>query len=170
MRKVFAILLMGLIFSAVASADDTADLFTALEEWDHLKMKKALAGANLKATNANGESVLHVAARQGDGAAMESLIDAGAQLEARNRQGQTPLHVATEFNCEAEVRLLVLHGADLSATDGLGRTATAIAAELGDEDLSLFEYLANQAQNDWQPPLPPLEPDPVPVPHQRMSR
>lgn len=161
MRKVFAILLMGFIFSATALADDTADLFAALEEMDPEKAKKALPGANVKATNANGESVLHVCARQGEGGFIEDLMNAGAELEARNRRGQTPLLVAVEFDNEAEVRLLVANGADLTAVDSEGRSAMAIAAEL--DDLSLFDYLANHAQEDWQPPLPALEPDPAQV-------
>jgi len=51
------------------------------------------AGANVNATNANGETPLHAAVAQGD-ALVRLLSERGANLDARDKQGRTPLDVA----------------------------------------------------------------------------
>jgi len=65
------------------SAKDTLDAVKACLD----------AGANVNATNANGETPLHAAVAQGDGL-VRLLSERGANLEAKDKQGRTPLDVA----------------------------------------------------------------------------
>jgi ankyrin repeat protein len=48
-------------------------------------------GGDVNATNADGDTPLHIAAAKGSNAAVQLLVDKGARLDARNKLGQTPL-------------------------------------------------------------------------------
>lgn len=50
------------------------------------------AGADLKAVNTRGETVLHLAARAGTGDVFRLALEKGAALEAQDAQGNTVLH------------------------------------------------------------------------------
>jgi ankyrin repeat protein len=50
-------------------------------------------GADVNATNAGGETLLHLAVSRGD-AIVKLLAERGAKLDARDKQGRTPLDVA----------------------------------------------------------------------------
>lgn len=56
------------------------------------------AGANINATNRNGESALHVAVKKEDGFLLENLLKQGGDMYLRNTQGLTLLHYAAFFN------------------------------------------------------------------------
>lgn len=78
-------------------------------------------GADLGATDRDGNTPLHLHAMSGDDAAVAALLDLGADLEARSdRWGETPLHAAARSHRPSTVRLLVERGADASA--GLPRS------------------------------------------------
>ena len=51
-------------------------------------------GADVNATDANGDTALHGAALRGANQIVRLLVDRGAKLDARNEQGWTPLTVA----------------------------------------------------------------------------
>jgi ankyrin repeat protein len=101
-------------------------------------LKAALAGqVALDARDENGDMALHLAARQGDLAAVNALLDAGAAVDARNAQEWTPLFCAA-YNHEQDcgfapvVQRLIAAGADVNARIGFGLTPLMLAAGGGE--------------------------------------
>jgi ankyrin repeat protein len=82
-------------------------------------------GANLRARNSEGKTILHTAAFEGSVAAARLLLDKGAPVDARDEQGRTPLHWAVFIHTqdrEAMARLLLDHKANVNARDDDGQT------------------------------------------------
>jgi len=79
-----------------------------------------ISGISPNACSKSGESLVHVACRQGDAQRLQLLLDAGASLQVADETGRTPLHEAfwaaqpsfavVEMILQADVRLL--HMAD----------------------------------------------------------
>ena len=77
------------------------------------------AGADLNATEEDGETPLHVAALRGPKETVELLLAKGADVNAKDENGVTPLHW-TETEEIAE--LLIANGADVNAKTNDGHT------------------------------------------------
>lgn len=77
---------------------------------------------------------LMAAARNGDAAAVRSLLDRGAPVDARDRNGATALVAAAYGNHLDIARQLVDAGADVNAKDETEQSAYLIAtSEVGDD-------------------------------------
>lgn len=124
----------------------------------HLSLMKALseAGANAKATDANGNSVLHYAAKSGSIAAVRALAKV-ASIEVVNNDGETPLFAAVRRNQQAMICALVgllesknAREAFVNKTAKSGFTAFALAAKLGSRDVldPLAEAGATYSEQD----------------------
>lgn len=72
---------------------------------------------------------LHRAARGGQTAIIQTLLDKGASIMARDEYQWTPLHMAAESDKAEAVRLLIDRGAEVNARDSDLRTALHRAAE-----------------------------------------
>jgi ankyrin repeat protein len=82
------------------------------------------------------DSLLLVAARGGNKAAVASLIAQGAAVNARDNQvGLTPLHNAAFGGHKEIAELLIAHGAAVDARDEPGRTPLHCAAAKGHLDI-----------------------------------
>ena len=82
------------------------------------------------------DSLLLVAARDGNKAAVASLIAQGAAVNARDDQvGMTPLHNAAFGGHKEIAELLIAHGAAVDARDEPGRTPLHCAAHSGHLDI-----------------------------------
>ncbi len=82
--------------------------------------------ANLR--NDKGDSLLMLAAYNGQAAAVQVILEAGGDPELANDRGQTPLAGAA-FKGEADiVRLLLEHGAQVDGAGDGTRTALMVAA------------------------------------------
>jgi ankyrin repeat protein len=76
-----------------------------------------------------GRTALHRAARKGNRARIEQLLQQGADVEARTRkQGQTPLHIAAAKG-HAELLPLLITPATLEALDNQDHTPLDLAVE-----------------------------------------
>src|SRR5687768_10021067 len=72
--------------------------------------------SDVNVARADGMTALHWAARRGDVAMTQALIDAGAHVEAQTRLGAyTPLHVAANGGHAAVVRALLGAAANAKA-------------------------------------------------------
>lgn len=68
------------------------------------------------------------AARAGDAAAVEALLQSGCDTSQRGSEGETALHWAADRGHKAVAAVLLKHGADVNATDNDGLTACHYAA------------------------------------------
>ena len=101
-----------------------------------------------------GWAPVHWAARWGDGAMMQALIEAGADTERFDRRGHMALHLAARWgNCEA-VRCLLANGADIDARDARGAGVLHLAADRADTAALAGMLEADETGTDYMPPAP----------------
>lgn len=107
------------------------------------------AGAELEATDRQGNTPLHHAAESGNHAVAEFLVKAGANMDARNSQRNTPLHCASVPGHEAVVSYLLRAGADVDAGNASGDTPLHAALRfLPSPESVVWTLLANGADLD----------------------
>ena len=95
----------------------------------------AIAQTAPSAAEVAGYDGLHLAAHQGDLAAIRSLITARADLNARDGNGRTPAHVAAFASNGAALEALAAAGADMNALDDQVYDVLTIAAVANDPDM-----------------------------------
>ena len=94
----------------IQNACEQTPLMIAVSEGFENATKLLLsADADLRATDSNGSTALHLAARpwwQEQASVVAALLEAGADKTARDNQNQTPLHIAEAANHFTTVGLL----------------------------------------------------------------
>jgi hypothetical protein len=96
---------------------------------------------------ASREEALLDAARRGDVAAVQALLDQGASVNAANSHGSTALLLAADKGQDPVARLLVERGADVDARDSFfGQTP--LGAALGAGRLDLARFLIEKGASD----------------------
>jgi len=78
-------------------------------------------GDDVNATNADGNTALHIAAAKGANAIVQFLVDNGANLDARNKLGQTPLDLTQSATLSDSGRLRLKSTAELLRKRGAAR-------------------------------------------------
>ena len=115
-------------------------LLEAAESGDIYEVEKLLKqGANVNATDAIGNTVLHVAVMNEENLkVVRVLLDKGANVNAKNSDGNTALHVAsvTAGFCEDIIEELVIAGAKIDAINNIGKTALDRAIYFGSSHFS----------------------------------
>lgn len=97
---------------------DTSFLCAARGDNDKLARFLLQNGADPAAKDADGQTVLHIAASRRLTGLMQLMIDKYASnINAKNKDGQTPLHVAISEGKMEAAKLLLKNGADLQAGD-----------------------------------------------------
>ena len=93
-----------------------------------------LTGADLTIANMHGDTALHLGARLGNPAIVQSLLEHGAPLNARTPELRTPLmaamlgfHLGDRVNMQRTTEMLIAANADLNAVGHTGQTALFIA-------------------------------------------
>jgi ankyrin repeat protein len=66
-------------------------------------------GASISCANERGDTLLHLAAKQGAVKIMKNLLSKGVDANVRNLFNQTPLHYAVEFGAGESIKLLLAH-------------------------------------------------------------
>lgn len=84
-------------------------------------------GGSANERRSDGTPALVLAARRGDVAAADALIEAGAEVDAGDRQGRTALMHAVERDWTDVARVLLTFGADPGRVSGDGTTALELA-------------------------------------------
>jgi uncharacterized protein len=93
------------------------------------------AGEDVNASQGDGMTALHWAARHGDTALVKMLIAAGANVRATTRLGgYTPLLLASQIGHAQVIDALIAAGADAKATTANGVTPLMFAAASGQAD------------------------------------
>ncbi|MBO5136873.1 MAG: ankyrin repeat domain-containing protein [Spirochaetaceae bacterium] len=78
---------------------------------------------NIDATDENGNTVLHAAAKVNDADLVTLFISMGASTELKNNDSDTPLHVAIKNNNLEAAQVLAAVDSDIFARDAKGLTA-----------------------------------------------
>jgi ankyrin repeat protein len=108
--------------------------------------------ALVNATEADGTTALHWAARLDRAELVQTLIRAGAQVNVKNRYSVTPLSLASVNGSAAVVDALLKAGADANTVGTDGETVLMLAARTGNPDAVrlLIERGANvNARETW---------------------
>lgn len=86
------------------------------------------------ASDADGTTALHWAARQNDAAAVDALIKSGANVNAANRYGVTPIALAATNGNASIIAKLLDAGVDVNTANPGGETVLMTAARVGKID------------------------------------
>jgi ankyrin repeat protein len=90
--------------------------------WDEAVSKLVAAGADLEATDSQGQTALHLAAQSGAAGAIRILLKAGAKVDPWSNYHATPAMYACSCQSPEPLQLLKDAGADLTLKDGEGQT------------------------------------------------
>ncbi|RYW88246.1 hypothetical protein D7219_12480 [Legionella pneumophila] len=110
-----------------------------------------LNGRTLTTLDESGNSVLHSAARNNSGEAIELLLQGDdIPLNLKNRFGDTPLHVAARFGHVRIIEALLEAGAIMDQKNDGGTTALILAAQEGKLGavITLLKYQADYSIKD----------------------
>lgn len=92
-------------------------------------------GANANYANAQGETVLHIAASSGNFQLASAVLNAGANVNALTSGGWTALHSAARFGHLDIVDLLLQAGVDRYAVNRDGKSALDLARLIGNSNV-----------------------------------
>ena len=126
-------LLLAFVLSvpAVAAVPSRSALADAVEKKDAAAIRALITDSAVDATQPDGTTALHWAARYDDLATAKVLLAAHANPNAQNRYGVTPLSLACTNGNAALVTLLLDAGADANAALHGGETPLMTAARTG---------------------------------------
>ncbi|MDO4629792.1 MAG: ankyrin repeat domain-containing protein [Planctomycetia bacterium] len=118
--------------NSTPSSDAMIDLIPLFEAAGRGKLsvaqRKLERGANVNETDSFfGETPLHRAAKVGDAAMIQLLLDHGADVSVQTQYGDTPLHFAITGRNPEVIQLLLTYGANPRAEDIFGRTPAQCA-------------------------------------------
>jgi hypothetical protein len=113
----------------------TAPLQEATRVGDAKLIARALAeGTDVNATDDQGWTLLHTAAKHDSKSVAELLLAKGAETNSKDRKGRTPLHLAAgETLRKGVAELLLAKGAALGAKDNDEQTPLHLAALIGNK-------------------------------------
>ena len=130
-----AILIVLLLAMSLNAAAAPARLIDAVKASDKAAIRTLLQQhVDVNATEPDGATALHWAARMDDLQTAQALIDANANVRAANRYGITPLYLACINGSAAMIELLLKAGADSNTALPEGETALMTAARTGKVD------------------------------------
>lgn len=101
-------------------------------------------GANPKARDSNGTTLLHAACRSGGRTAVQELIAQGLPVDSPDSSGWTPLHIAAMMGRRDLTVLLLRVLANPSAKNSKGATPLALCSDPGTREV-LEQFVADPA-------------------------
>ncbi|PIQ22756.1 MAG: hypothetical protein COW65_01320 [Cytophagales bacterium CG18_big_fil_WC_8_21_14_2_50_42_9] len=120
---------------------DTSEILAAVQAGNTAQVKSALeAQPDLlqNSQGANNESLLGLAAKQGNKEMVELLLAKGADVNKPAAGGYTPLHVAAQNGQEEIIMLLLKNKADINAVTDDGQSPMELAIKSGHDAAKWF--------------------------------
>lgn len=133
-------LAIGAMFSAgmilgIAAAPGDARVADAVQRSDRAAVRTLLQQkADVNATQVDGMTALHWAARQNDLETVQMLMKAGAKVDTATRYGVTPIYLASLNGSAAMIDAFLRAGIDPNTANPGGETALMTAARTGSLD------------------------------------
>jgi len=107
----------------------------------------ASAGIDLNAADLDGNTALHLAARNGLVGVIATLANAGAKVNAQNHGGDSALHLVGGPMPHICAQVLLINGADASIRNAAGNTPFDAAGTKGNALLiNMFKRYANDGE------------------------
>jgi len=107
-------------------------------------------GANINASDKNGDTILHLA-RKYNKDIIQWLLDNGADLEARDSSEKTPLHIICQKEYLEYAEMFIASGSNINAIDEDGNTALHLLVSTSinfDQTLGEYNDLERQYRYD----------------------
>lgn len=136
-RQLTAAALIAMLV-APAAAQKFSDSYTFLKAVKDRKGGEATAllsqpgSTVINARGSDGESALHIVARERDLTWLGFLLGKGARPDIENKEGSTPLALAAQLGWIDGARVLLSRGAKVDAANGRGETPLIIAVQRRD--------------------------------------
>lgn len=146
-----AILILTITFGLSFQAFSSSDIFEAARKNQTEVLVEYLnTNGNIDTLNANGYSLLVLAAYYNSFETAKMLVEAGANLEVRDRSGNTALIAASFKGMGTLVELLLEKGANPNALNNRNANALLFAATFGHTEVAetLISYHINMDQAD----------------------
>jgi len=133
LKKIALVFITAILISACTTTQKELSVQELIMEGRFDEAKEIFkTKTDINATDENGDTALHVAARVNEADLVSFLIIKGADTELRNNDGDTALHVAIKNDAiDAAKVLAIVHG-DIFAKDASENTALELALEKGD--------------------------------------
>eukprot|EP00953_Heterococcus_sp_UTEX-ZZ885_P037180 19119-Heterococcus_DN1.PRE.2 len=106
-------------------------------------------GADLNISNANGETLLHLAAASGQRPMLQYLMRNGLNANTASHNAVTPARMAAEAGNTEAVQTLLEHGASATVVDSHGDNLLIVAVRQGHTDVVQL-LLSSDSSNDQQ--------------------
>ena len=150
-RRTALIVALALAIGGCGAPEGPRGLLDAVLAANETAVEKFIAaGADVRATEADGTTLLMRAIDSGNVEIAARLIEAGADVGAANRYGVHPLYLAARNANRDAVELLLEAGADPNASLPSGETALMTAAKAG--NAAIVEMLLAGGPKEPQPP------------------
>ena len=121
----------GDVIEARDSAQNTPLFYTVFQSQVPIAQLLLKKGANLRAQNLTGQTVLHEAVSLGNIPLAGVFLKSGADVNQTDNRGNTPIHNLVLFESVEMGDLLLSYGADLGEKNKEGRTVLHEAAHRG---------------------------------------
>jgi ankyrin repeat protein len=150
-------ILAGILILAASCASTPAKTESVQEETlmdliaagktDEVK-KRFSKSDSINQKNAQGQSLLHVAALRNDADMVQFLLAMGADIEAKDNAGETPMAAALGAGCIDAVKTLATAGSNIFQANGAGETVYERARTKGSDALAAIISPKTVVQQD----------------------
>ena len=113
----------------VQKEESLIDLISA-GKMDEVK-NRFTTGDSINQKNAEGQSLLHIAALRNDAEMVQFLLNMKADPEVKDKAGETPLCAAVNAECYDAIKVLAENGADIFAENATGSAVFDLARNKG---------------------------------------
>lgn len=139
-RHILLIPLAILLF--LSGCSGTEKKATTSGDSDYIKAIISEDPGRINKKDQEGNSLLHLAVREGNVDIIKYLASEGANVNIRNIVDETPLHIAANLGNLDVVIQLISNGADINIKDSIGNTPLHDAVE--NDQIQIVKYLISQ--------------------------
>ena len=138
LHRFFLLLVCVLLSQSCATVQKNPQIVNFLQDGRKDELEAMLNEENVNTKDKDGQSLLHIAARQNNIEEVAIFLKKGAKLDSLDSNGKTPLLVALERRNLAIAKFLAERGANIFIVDNFGHSPFSYAKEV-----SLLDHILN---------------------------